>query len=129
MGRPAANASSTVVATDTHIIMVPAVVPIPTPMPNPFNGTVNGGLVSTVNIGGQPAAVVGSTAQNTPHIPTGGPFMVPPKNQATILIGSSTVMIGGKPAARMGDTAQTCNDPADLPIGQVVAAGTVMIGG
>ena len=33
----------------------------------------------------------------------------------------------GKPAARLTDTAMTCNDPADLPSGVVVAAGTVMI--
>jgi|WetSurMetagenome_2_1015567.scaffolds.fasta_scaffold188237_1 uncharacterized Zn-binding protein involved in type VI secretion len=33
----------------------------------------------------------------------------------------------GNPAARCGDTATTCNDPADLPVGIVIAAGTVMI--
>jgi uncharacterized Zn-binding protein involved in type VI secretion len=33
----------------------------------------------------------------------------------------------GKPAARSTDTATTCNDPADLPVGKVIAAGTVMI--
>jgi uncharacterized Zn-binding protein involved in type VI secretion len=38
------------------------------------------------------------------------------------------VLINGKPAARQGDTALTCNDPADLPAGTVVAAGTVMVG-
>jgi uncharacterized Zn-binding protein involved in type VI secretion len=32
-------------------------------------------------------------------------------------------------AARNGDTAQTCNDPVDLPIGKVIAMGTVFIGG
>jgi len=35
----------------------------------------------------------------------------------------------GKPAARMGDTAKTCNDPTDMPVGTVVAAGTVLING
>ena len=35
----------------------------------------------------------------------------------------------GKPAARMGDTAKTCNDPTDLPVGTVIAAGTVLING
>jgi uncharacterized Zn-binding protein involved in type VI secretion len=39
------------------------------------------------------------------------------------------VFINGKPAARNGDKAITCNDPADLPVGTVVAASTVMIGG
>lgn len=132
MGKPAANASSTVVAVDTHIVLVPLVAPTPTPLPHPFNGMMSGGLVNTVKIGGQPAAVVGSTAQNTPpHIPTppGVSFQAPPKNQATVMIGSGTVLIGGQPAARMGDTATTCNDPADLPVGQVIAVGTVMIGG
>jgi len=37
-------------------------------------------------------------------------------------------MINGKPAARNGDRAQTCNDPVDLPVGTVVAVGTVLIG-
>ncbi len=36
-------------------------------------------------------------------------------------------MIHSKPAARTGDTALTCNDPADLPVGTVIAVGTVMI--
>jgi uncharacterized Zn-binding protein involved in type VI secretion len=37
-------------------------------------------------------------------------------------------LINGKPVARNGDTALTCNDPADLPAGTVVAVGTVLIG-
>jgi uncharacterized Zn-binding protein involved in type VI secretion len=43
-------------------------------------------------------------------------------------MGSATVKIGGKPACHNGDPATTCNDPADLPAGTVVAVGTVMIG-
>jgi len=39
------------------------------------------------------------------------------------------VRIGGKGAARNGDSAVTCNDPVDQPVGTVVAAGTVRIGG
>ena len=75
-----------------------------------------------------PAAVVGSTADNMPpHIPQGGPFQKPPTNRAQIIVGSPTVLINGKPAARNGDTALTCNDPADLPNGTVVAVGTVMV--
>jgi uncharacterized Zn-binding protein involved in type VI secretion len=38
------------------------------------------------------------------------------------------VQIGGQPAARNGDPVTTCNDPADAPVGQIVAAGTVEIG-
>jgi uncharacterized Zn-binding protein involved in type VI secretion len=64
-----------------------------------------------------------------PHIPQGGPFQKPPGNKATIQIGSATVMINGKMAARNGDMAMTCNDPADLPAGTVMAVSTVFIGG
>ena len=66
-----------------------------------------------------------------PHIPTppGTAFQKPPSNQGTIQLGSATVQIGGKPAARNGDVALTCNDPADAPMGTVIATGTVLIGG
>jgi uncharacterized Zn-binding protein involved in type VI secretion len=91
---------------------------------------INGNLSSNVKIMGMPAATMDSTAANLPpHAPQGGPFQKPPGNQATIKMGSATVKINGKMAARNGDIAITCNDPADLPVGQVVAAGTVMIGG
>lgn len=131
MGQPAAKMGDRVMATDTHIIMVPSPGgPVPTPTPMPFNGTLNGALSTNVKIEGKPAAVLGSTAMNTPpHIPTGGPFQRPPTNQGRIITGSNSVMINGKPAARNGDTALTCNDPADLPAGKVVAVGRVMIGG
>jgi len=133
MGQPAAKLNDQVVATDTHIVIVPAgPAQVPTPLPHPFTGIVSSGTVSTVRIGGQPAAVVGSSADNTPaHLPTppGVTFQKPPANKATIQMGSATVRIGGKAAARNGDTALTCNDPADAPLGKVVAAGTVFIGG
>ncbi len=131
MGMPAAKQGDTITAVDTHIIMVPSPGgPVPTPLPHPFNGIIDGNLSADVKIGGMPAATQGSTATNTPpHIPQGGPFQKPPTNRATIQMGSMTVKINGKPAARSGDTAITCNDPADLPVGTVVAAGTVLIGG
>ena len=131
MGQPAAKQGDRVVATDVHIVMIPSPGgPVPTPLPHPFVGVLDGSLSSDVNIEGKPAAVQGSTASNTPsHIPQGGPFQTPPANKATIQLGSATVLINGKPAARTGDTALTCNDPADLPAGTVVAAGTVLIGG
>jgi uncharacterized Zn-binding protein involved in type VI secretion len=77
------------------------------------------------------AATVDSTADNTPpHVPTppGTSFQKPPSNKAAVKVGSPTVKINGKMAARNGDAAQTCNDPADLPAGKVVAVGTVLIG-
>lgn len=133
MGQPAAKQGDKVLATDTHIVMVPAPSgsPVPTPLPHPFVGILNGGLSSDVKIMGMPAATVDSTADNSPaHIatPPGTSFQSPPSNKATIKIGSATVKINGKMAARNGDTAMTCNDPADLPSGQVIAVGTVSIG-
>ena len=131
MGQPAAKQGDQVVGVDIHIIIVPAPSgAVPTPLPHPFNGIINGGTSTDVMIQGMPAAVLGSTAQNTPpHIPQGGPFQKPPTNKATIMMGSGTVLINGKPAARAGDTAMTCNDPVDAPVGTVVAVSTVMIGG
>ena len=130
MGQPAAKQGDQVLATDIHIELVPSPGgPVPTPLPNPFAGSIDGGLSGDVNVEGKPAAVLGSTATNTPsHIPKSGPFQKPPSNQATILQGSPTVFINGKPAARNGDPAITCNDPADLPAGTVVAVGTVLVG-
>jgi uncharacterized Zn-binding protein involved in type VI secretion len=134
MGQPAAKQGDQIVATDTHIVMVPPPGPgplVPTPLPHPFTGILNGGLSADVNIMGLPAATVDSTADNVPpHFPTppGTAFQKPPANKATIKLGSPTVKINGKMAARHGDLATTCNDPADLPVGQVIAVGTVFIG-
>ncbi|MCZ7382189.1 MAG: PAAR domain-containing protein [Candidatus Methanoperedens sp.] len=132
MGQPAAKQGDQVMATDTHIILIPAPPgpPVPTPLPHPFVGIINGSLSSDVKIMGMAAATVDSTASNTPpHIPQGGPFQSPPSNKATIKMGSTTVKINGKMAARSGDMAMTCNDPSDLPVGTVMAVGTVLIGG
>jgi uncharacterized Zn-binding protein involved in type VI secretion len=133
MGQPAAKQGDKILATDTHIVIKPPPPPPPTPIPLPhaFVGIINGNLSSNVKIMGMPAATVDSTADNTPpHTPTppGTAFQKPPSNKATIKIGSPTVKINGKMAARNGDIALTCNDPADLPIGQVIAVGTVFIG-
>lgn len=131
MGQPAAKQGDQITAIDIHIVLIiVAGVPVPTPLPHPFAGIIDGDLSQDVNILGMPAATADSTASNTPpHIPMGGPFQSPPSNKGTILMGSSTVKINGKMAARSGDTAKTCNDPADLPGGTVMASGTVMIGG
>ena len=130
MGQPAAKQGDQIVATDTHIVIVPG--SSPTPLPHPFTGIINGELSPNVKIMGLPAATVGSTADNTPpHIPTppGTAFQRPPANKGTILRGSQTVNINGKSAARNGDVATTCNDPVDLPAGTVIGVGTVLIGG
>ena len=121
MGQPAAKQGDQIVATDTHIVMVPRRrPPVPTPLPHPFAGIINGGLSSDVKIMGKPAATVDSTADNTPpHIPTppGTAFRSRRPTRRTIKMGSPTVKINGKMAARNGDMAMTCNDPADLPAG------------
>jgi uncharacterized Zn-binding protein involved in type VI secretion len=131
MGQPAAKQGDRIAGTDIHVVVPAAPAPpVPAPLPHPFTGMINGGLSTDVNIMGKAAAVVGSTADNTPpHVPTSpGTFQRPPTNKATSQRGSATVRINGKPAARAGDGALTCNDPADLPSGTVFAAGTVMIG-
>ncbi len=130
MGMPAAKKGDRIMATDIHIVQIPS--PggaVPTPLPHPFSGIIDNELSLDVNIMGMPAATVDSTATNTPsHIPQGGPFQREPSNKATIKMGSATVKINGKMAARNGDTAMTCNDPSDMPVGKVIAVGTVLIG-
>jgi len=118
-----------VIALDMHLIQPPGPVS-PVLVPHPFSGIIDSGVSADVSIGGMPAATVGSGATNTPpHIPIGGTFVKPPTNKATIVSGSTTVRINGKAVTRAGDTAMTCNDPFDLPVGTVVAAGRVLIGG
>lgn len=131
MGQPAAKQGDRIVAVDTHIVIVPGTSPVLTPLPHPFAGPIGGSLSGNVRIMGLGAATVGSTADNVPpHIPTppGTSFRKPPANKGTVQVGSPTVRINGKAAARNGDRAMTCNDPADLPVGTVIAIGTVLIG-
>lgn len=128
MGLPAAKQGDRVVAIDTHLIQPPGPTS-PVPVPHPFTGIIDGSLSTDVNFESRPAAVMGSSATNTPpHVPIGGTFVKPPTNRATIIQGSPTVFINNKPVARSGDKALTCNDPVDLPVGTVVAVGTVMVG-
>jgi uncharacterized Zn-binding protein involved in type VI secretion len=129
MGQPAARQGDRITAIDTHMIQPPGPTS-PVPVPHPFSGIIDGGTSANVTIGGAAAATKDSTATNTPpHLPIGGSFVNPPSNKGTIVTGSMTVTINGKAAARAGDTAKTCNDPTDLPVGKVVAVGTVTIGG
>jgi uncharacterized Zn-binding protein involved in type VI secretion len=133
MSQPAANGNSLAVGVDTHIVMVPtAGGPVPVPLPHAFSGQLTGGLVATVMVAGAAAAVQGSIATNQPaHIatPPGTTFQKPPANQGTVHIGSATVLLGGQPAARLGDAVRSCNDPADVPVSQIIAATTVFVGG
>lgn len=128
MGQPAAKQGDQITAMDMHLIQPPGPTS-PVIVPHPFNGIIDNGLSADVNIEGRPAATRDSTASNTPpHVPIGGTFVIPPKNQGRIIMGSLTVMINGKAVARSGDQALTCNDPTDLPVGSVVAVSTVLIG-
>lgn len=133
MGKPIARQGDQVVAVDTHIVMVPtAGGPVPTPFPHPFSGQLNGALSTTVSANGKAVATVDSTASNQPpHLPTppGVSFQKPPANQGVVMVGSATVKIQGKMAARAMDIVKTCNDPSDAPVGQIIAAGTVLVGG
>lgn len=129
MGAAAAKLGDRIVAVDIHMVSMPPPIPGPVPLPHAFSGLLNGNLSTNVRIMGRFAATVGSTAINAPpHIAQGIAFATPPSNQGKVMQGSPTVNINGKPAARMGDVALTCNDPVDVPVGKVVAAGTVMIG-
>src|SRR5262249_23480414 len=102
------------------------------PLPHPFSGTITGKTISSVKIGGEEAAVVGSEATNNPkHVPTppGTSFQKQPSNKGTVDQGSATVTIGGEAAARVGDLVKTCNDPADADTSAITAGEmTVTIG-
>ena len=115
-------------AIDQHTIITPS--GATSLVPHPFTGIIDGALSSNVNVMGQAAATVDSTATNTPpHIPSvPGSFKTPPSNKATISSGSSSVNINGKKAARAGDKARTC-DEVTQEVGTVVAVSTVLIGG
>jgi uncharacterized Zn-binding protein involved in type VI secretion len=129
MSPAAAKKGDQVIALDTHMIQPPGPTS-PVSVPHPFSGILDGALSGDVNIEGQAAATVDSTATNTPpHVPIGGTFVNPPSNKGKITTGSGTVKINGKKAARAGDTAETCNDPKDMPVGTVVAVSKVNIGG
>jgi uncharacterized Zn-binding protein involved in type VI secretion len=131
MGQPAAKMGDQVIAVDIHIVMVPSPGgPVPTPLPHPFAGVLKDGLSTDVKIMGMAAATKDSKAMAVPpHIPLGGgPFQKNPSSQGTIMMGSLTVKINGKPAARVGDPVMTCNDPTDLPVGQIIGVSTVLIG-
>ena len=120
MGQPAAKAEDKITATDTHLVQG-----VPTPMP--FSGILDGKLSPNVVVEHRWAAMVDSTATNTPaHAP---PPDKAPSNKGTIISGSRTVLINDRKAARDGDTANTCNDPKDLPMGSVAATSTVLVGG
>jgi uncharacterized Zn-binding protein involved in type VI secretion len=95
----------------------------------PFSAPLLQNLATTIQIGGKPAAVVGSSGMNTPpHVGLhpSDPFMVPTTQLATVTGGSSSVLFGGKPAARTGSPCTVC---AGAPGQLAGTAATVLIGG
>jgi len=130
MGMPAAKKGDIVVSTDIHLVQIPTPSgPVTVPMPHPFKGELSKKLSKNVNIMGKPAVTKGSVVDNSPkHVALGIKFIKEPSNKGTVFMGSITVKINGKQAARSGDMVMTCNDPTDLPIGKIIASGTVMIG-
>jgi uncharacterized Zn-binding protein involved in type VI secretion len=130
MGLPAAKQGDIVIGVDTHEVLLPTPPGGSAFLPHIFLGVIDDSLSGNVLINQKAAAVVGSTARNTPHIPTppGIAFVNTPKNRATIAAGSGSVFINEKAAARGGDPATTCNDPDDDRRGTVIAVSNVLIG-
>ena len=95
--------------------------------PLPFSAPITQGLNQNVQIGGKPAAVIGSSGYNTPpHIGiVDGSFATPTMQVGKIVSGSSSVLIGGVPAATFQSNATICASSATA-VGPGVA--TVQIG-
>jgi uncharacterized Zn-binding protein involved in type VI secretion len=128
VSRPVARKDDHVVAVDTHMV-VPATGGAPVAVRLPFDGTLVESLSPNVLAEHRPVALVGSIAlQPITHVAPGGTFVKPPSNQARVVVGSATVLVNHRSIARAGDRAETCNDPADLPVGMLVADGTVLSG-
>jgi uncharacterized Zn-binding protein involved in type VI secretion len=134
MGQPAAKKGDQVVATDTHIVMVPAppAPPVPTPLPHPFTGLVLDPMGAAMNaaMGGGVVLVNGLFVTNCgtgvmnipPHLPVPGPFAKgKPENDAELWFGALNVSMGGSLAVRLGEIALSCSDPVRMPTSVVIA--------
>ena len=131
MGMPAAKKDDKIISpADIHLVQIPTPTgPIVVPLPHPFAGKLTKDLSKNVKVMGKPAAMQGSWGENNPkHVPMGAKFVREPSNKGRVFMGSLTVRINGKQAARSGDRVLTCNDPVDVPVGQVIASGSVKIG-
>ena len=112
MGTPAAVQGDRITGTcGAHQVPNPASgAPQPGP-PMPFSAPVTLGLEMTVQIGGKPAAVVGSNGVCTPPqvgLHATDPHFTPSTQIGTVTVGSPTVQFGGKPAARSGSSCTIC---------------------
>jgi uncharacterized Zn-binding protein involved in type VI secretion len=125
--RYAAKEGDTVRGVDIHIVVSAAGVASPVQLP--FIGKLDSELSGDVLIEDRPVAVVGSIAKNEPaHVPPGGSFQKPPKNEGKVIVGSNTVFANDKAVARAGDLVETCSDPKDLPSSVVLCKSTVLVG-
>jgi hypothetical protein len=128
MGSPAAVMNDRIVGTCAiHQVPNPASgVPQPGP-PMPFAAPLLLALEPSVQIGGKPVAVMGSSGHNTPpHVllHATDPFMLPMLQEGRVLSGSATVLAGSKPLANAQSSVTCCATP-----GQLVATGaTVLVG-
>jgi uncharacterized Zn-binding protein involved in type VI secretion len=100
-------------------------VPPGPPVPLPFSAPLMNGLSTTVQIGGKPVAVVGSSGYNMPpHVGISDGYAAPMMQEGKILSGSATVQIGGKPAATAQSMCTCCVVPGQL----VPSVATVLVG-
>jgi uncharacterized Zn-binding protein involved in type VI secretion len=128
MSRPVAKQGDRVVAMDTHLV-IPETGGAPVVVQIPFDGALDTNLSADVIAEHRPIALLDSVATQTPgHVVAPKSFVKPPSNRARVVIGAPTVLANQRPVARAGDLAETCNDPEDLPVGTIVASGTVLSG-
>ena len=128
MGSPAIVMNDQVTGTCPNHMMPNPASGVPQPAgPLPFSAPLMQGLVTTVLIHGQPAAVVGASGYNTPpHIGLhpSDPFLVPTMEVGRVTSGSPTVMFGGMPAATAQSTCTLC-----VSVGSLVPSVTdVLVG-
>jgi len=128
MGQPAVTMNDRINGScATHQVPSPTGAPMPGP-PFPFSAPLTLGLAMTVQVGGKPAAVQGSSGLNTPpHVGlhASDPYMAPPTQIGRVLVGSATVQFEGKPAAYTGCQTSIC---FNVPGAVTGTAATVQVG-
>ena len=95
--------------------------------PRPFSAPIDKGTISSVEIGGKAAAVIGCSGTNDTGSHSGivdGAFAAVSGQIGRITSGSPTVLIGGKMAATLNSMATCCVVPGKL----VPGVPTVLIG-
>jgi uncharacterized Zn-binding protein involved in type VI secretion len=128
MGQPAVTLNDRIAATcAAH--QIPGAYGGPTPgPPMPFSAPLTLGLAPTVQVGGKPAAVQGSSGMCAPPhagLHPSDPHFAPPAQIGRVLVGSATVLFEGKPAAYTGCQTSVCFNAPGIVTGTAV---TVQIG-